>query len=72
VSVGIEPSDLGRFEPSPYDLGITEDPDVTWATLGTAADLAGLHEGAQRLHSVMPVPEPVPELEICIELEPGQ
>lgn len=27
---GIEASDLGRFEPSPYDLGITEDPEATW------------------------------------------
>jgi hypothetical protein len=26
-STGIEASDLGRFEPSPYDLGITDDPE---------------------------------------------
>jgi hypothetical protein len=29
----LEPSDLGRFEPSPYDLGITDDPEVMWADL---------------------------------------
>jgi len=23
-------SDLGRFEPSPYDLGITDNPEATW------------------------------------------
>jgi hypothetical protein len=28
--VGIEVSDPGRFEPSPYDLGITDDPEATW------------------------------------------
>ncbi len=27
----LEPSDLGRFEPTPYDLGITDDPDLRWA-----------------------------------------
>lgn len=24
-------ADTGRFEPSPYDAGITNDPDLTWA-----------------------------------------
>ena len=27
---GIEAPDPGRFEPGPYDLGITEDPEATW------------------------------------------
>lgn len=27
---GPEAPDLGRFEPSPYDLGITDDPEATW------------------------------------------
>jgi len=26
-----EPSDLGRFEPTPYDFGVTDDPAATWA-----------------------------------------
>lgn len=26
----LEASDLGRFEPTPYDLGITDDPDASW------------------------------------------
>jgi hypothetical protein len=26
----LEASDLGRYEPSPYDLGISDDPDATW------------------------------------------
>jgi hypothetical protein len=29
----LEPSDLGRFEPSPYDLGISDDPEVGWADI---------------------------------------
>jgi hypothetical protein len=29
----LEPSDFGRFEPSPYDLGITDDPEVRWADI---------------------------------------
>lgn len=29
----LEPSDFGRFEPSPYDLGITDDPEVGWADI---------------------------------------
>jgi hypothetical protein len=28
-----EASDLGRFEPTPYDLGISDDPEVTWSDL---------------------------------------
>ena len=33
VPDGPEPEavDLGRFEPTPYDLGITDDPEATWA-----------------------------------------
>jgi hypothetical protein len=27
----LEASDLGRFEPAPYDLGISDDPEATWA-----------------------------------------
>jgi len=23
-------SDLGRWEPTPYDLGVTDDPEATW------------------------------------------
>jgi hypothetical protein len=26
-----EPSDLGRFEPTPYDFGVTDNPEATWA-----------------------------------------
>lgn len=26
----LEASDFGRFEPSPYDLGITDNPEATW------------------------------------------
>ena len=26
-----EAAELGRFEPAPYDLGITDDPEATWA-----------------------------------------
>jgi hypothetical protein len=29
----LEPSDLGRFEPTPYDLGISDDPEVGWADI---------------------------------------
>ena len=29
----LEPSDLGRFEPSPYDLFISDDPEVGWADI---------------------------------------
>jgi hypothetical protein len=29
----LEPTDLGHFEPSPYDLGITDDPEVGWADI---------------------------------------
>jgi hypothetical protein len=29
----------GRFEPSPYDLGITEDPEVTWAEVGPDGEI---------------------------------
>ena len=44
----LEASDLGRFEPTPYDLGITDDPAASWpafpelnaATATTAAVLA--------------------------------
>jgi hypothetical protein len=25
------PSDLGRFEPTPYDFGVTDNPEATWA-----------------------------------------
>jgi hypothetical protein len=27
----MEASDFGRFEPTPYDLGITDDPELGWA-----------------------------------------
>jgi hypothetical protein len=27
----MEASDLGRFEPTPYDLGISDDPELGWA-----------------------------------------
>ena len=30
---GVEASDLGRFEPTPYDLGVTDDPEAAWADL---------------------------------------
>ena len=26
----LEASDLGRFEPTPYDLGISDNPDASW------------------------------------------
>jgi hypothetical protein len=29
----LEASDLGRFEPAPCDLGISDDPEVTWSDL---------------------------------------
>jgi hypothetical protein len=32
-----EASDLGRFEPTPYDLGITGDPDLGWADVQPGA-----------------------------------
>jgi hypothetical protein len=38
---GLEPSDFGRFEPSPYDLGITDDPEVSWAALREPEPEAG-------------------------------
>ena len=34
-----EPYDLGRFEPTPYDIGITDDPEATWADVQLAPDL---------------------------------
>ncbi len=37
-----EASDLGRFEPSPYDLGITDEPEVTWAEIRRDEPEAGL------------------------------
>jgi hypothetical protein len=33
-----EASDLGRFEPTAYDLGITDDPDVGWSDLELEAE----------------------------------
>ncbi len=27
----MEASDFGRFEPTPYDMGISDDPDLRWA-----------------------------------------
>jgi hypothetical protein len=27
----LEASDLGRFEPTPYDLGISDNPDASWS-----------------------------------------
>ena len=38
----LEASDHGRFEPSPYDLGISDDPEVTWAEIQRADPEAGL------------------------------
>ncbi len=35
-------SDLGRFEPNPYDLGISDDPEVTWAEVRRTDPEAGL------------------------------
>src|SRR5580698_6301588 len=29
----MEASDFGRFEPTPYDLGISDDPEVGWADI---------------------------------------
>ena len=29
----MEAVDLGRFEPTPYDLGITDDPELGWADI---------------------------------------
>ena len=37
-----EASDLGRFEPTPYDLGISDDPEVTWAEIRRDDPEAGL------------------------------
>ena len=30
---GMEPSDLGQSEPTPYELWISDDPEVTWADI---------------------------------------
>ena len=41
----ITPADLGRFEPSPYDLGITDDPEAAWndgRSAGSGVPVAGL------------------------------
>ena len=37
-----EASDLGRFEPAPYDLGISDDPEVTWVEIRGDDPEAGL------------------------------
>ena len=37
-----EASDLGRFEPTPYDLGVSDDPEVTWAEIRRDDPEAGL------------------------------
>ena len=39
-AAGLEASDLGRFEPTPYDLGITDDPDASWSDPEYDADAA--------------------------------
>jgi hypothetical protein len=57
-----EPADLGRFEPAPYDLGITDDPQVTWADVRPADEV--LHH----LFAPMREPEPLPEPEAEAEL----
>jgi hypothetical protein len=31
-------SDLGRFEPTPYDLGISDNPDASWSDPQADAD----------------------------------
>jgi len=36
----ITPAELGRFEPSPYDLGITDDPEPVAYSLTPAAEAA--------------------------------
>ena len=38
----LEVSDLGRFEPTPYDLGFSDDREVTWAEIQRADPEAGL------------------------------
>ncbi|HEY1324321.1 MAG TPA: hypothetical protein VGF32_28950 [Streptosporangiaceae bacterium] len=46
-----EPSDLGRFEPTPYDFGVTDNPEATWADVepkldaATAATAAAIERG---------------------------
>jgi hypothetical protein len=58
-----EPADLGRFEPTPYDLGITDDPEVTWADVQPAGNEV-LHHLFVPMAEPEPLPEPEPEAEL--------
>lgn len=62
---GFEPSDLGRFEPSPYDLGLTDEPDLSWLLFNGQPVMEGA--GGRLVYDcqpetadgcLIPVPEP--------------
>jgi hypothetical protein len=67
-----EPADLARFEPAPYDLGITDDPEAAWPDAQstsyvteivtrrpeTACSTASTCQCRNRNHSQSPNPNP--------------
>lgn len=61
-------ADIGyQYQPTPYDLGITDDPEpelITEISVPTLGD-----NGIQRLHSHMLEVEPLPEVDIAAEAE---
>jgi hypothetical protein len=67
-----------RYEPTPYDLGITDDPETGWLEARSAdapeyvtrISVPSIGDnGVQRLHRPMREPEPVPDLEPEAEIE---
>ena len=61
-------ADIGhQYQPTPYDFGITDDPEpelVTEISVPTFGD-----DGVQRLRSHMLEAEPLPEVDIAAEAE---
>ena len=69
-----EASDFGRLDPTPYDFGITDDPEATWPDAQPDAYVTEIwcppvDDGVHRLHVRMPDPEPLPEPEPEAQLE---
>ena len=80
----LEASDPGRFEPTPYDLGISDDPEVTWPEIQRADPEAGLghdydgpelrsgtpeHEALYAEYQAWAQADPGPQLEPELEAE---
>ena len=69
-----EAGDLARFEPTPYDLGIADDPEVAWPDVQPSSYVTEIgyppagNGVLHSLHRPMPEPELLPEPELEVEL----